>query len=74
MSTTPDRLHRAAPRLMTLRVESPATLERALREFAHDVVIAAAASRDGDARERCFAEASATHQALLSRRLQHGTA
>jgi hypothetical protein len=53
-------------RLVTVRVDTPAALERALRAFAPDVVIAA---RTEDARERRFAEASALHQRLLAQRL-----
>jgi hypothetical protein len=52
------------PRLVTVRVDSPAELERTLREFAGQVVIAG-----GDGRERHFAEASAVHQRLLALRL-----
>ena len=54
-------------RLMTVRVDTPAALERALRAFAADVVITS--PRADDDRERRFAEASALHQQLLARRL-----
>ena len=57
----------------SLHLESPAALERALREFAREVVIAAPA-RARDARERCFAEASAIHQSLMAQRLLQGVA
>jgi hypothetical protein len=50
-------------RTLTFRVDTPATLERALREFAQNVVIA-----NGDDRERRYAEASEVHQRLLALR------
>ena len=55
------------------QLDSSAVLERALREFAREVVIAAPA-RARDARERRFAEASAIHQSLLAQRLLQGMA